>query len=78
MRERGELGAGSVITHWKTRQACRLGLCLVWLRGALTMCCTQRCLPDQGSHTLFWSLPSLLPLQPIEGFVPLKSKFLTF
>jgi len=34
-------------------------------------------LPDQGSHTLFWSLPSLLPLQPTEGFVPLKIKFLT-
>lgn len=30
------------------------------------------------AETLLWSLPSLLLLQPTEGFAPLKSKFLTF
>lgn len=39
--------------------------------------CAHRCFPDQGSHTLFWPLPSLLSLQPIESFVSLKSRFLT-
>lgn len=39
--------------------------------------CAHRRFPDQGSHTLFWPLPSLLSLQPIEGFVSLKSRFLT-
>lgn len=59
-----------MVTHWKTHQACRLGLCVAWREGAPATCCTPRCSPDQGGRALFWSLPSLLPLQPTEGFVP--------
>lgn len=46
--------------------------------GVVQRCAGNAPLPDQGSHVVFWSLPSLLPLQPTEGFVPLKIKFLTF
>lgn len=65
----GTRGTGSGVCHLMERG---LGLC--------TGCAhsTRRALPDQGSRTLFWSLRSLLPLQPNEDFVPLKSKFLTF
>lgn len=46
--------------------------------GVVQRCAGNAPLPDQGSHVVVWSLPSLLPLQPTEGFVPLKIKFLTF
>lgn len=48
-----------------------------WCGAGTRARCAHGCFPDQGSHTLFWPLPSLLSLQPIEGFVSLKSRFLT-